>query len=369
MADINLWVNPVPSNIVGGQGGTGSPVEVSGTVAVTGAGDATAAKQDTGNTSLASIDSKLPALSGGSVPVIGPLTDTQLRASAVPISNTNDGGKITAATMPAGGTGFMGWLSAIWYQLTQTLTTTISGSVAVTGTFWQTTQPVSYATTGSGTSTGALRVELPTNGTGVVGLNAGSNLIGKVQLSDGTNHASIKAASTAAAFTDLGQVVDIRPGGILPVSASAGDGSANPTTTTIRNMGHLWNGGSWDRQRGNIEVTLLASSARTTTQTSADIVNYNNVRLVVVLDVTSAGTGSITLSINGKDSASGKYYTILAGTAVTSNGTTRYRVGPDLASSANSIAQDYLPRVLQIVVTANNANSVTYSVGYCLVGS
>lgn len=31
-----------------------------------------------------------------------------------------------------------------------------------------TTQPVSYATTGSGTATGALRVELPTNGTGVI---------------------------------------------------------------------------------------------------------------------------------------------------------------------------------------------------------
>lgn len=33
--------------------------------------------------------------------------------------------------------------------------------------------------TGSGTATGALRVELPTNGTGVVGLNAGTNNIGK----------------------------------------------------------------------------------------------------------------------------------------------------------------------------------------------
>src|SRR4051812_27228276 len=42
---------------------------------------ATAAKQDTGNTSLASIDSKLTS----PLTVTGPLTDTQLRASAVPI--------------------------------------------------------------------------------------------------------------------------------------------------------------------------------------------------------------------------------------------------------------------------------------------
>lgn len=41
---------------------------------------------------------------------------------------------------------------------------------------------VDYATTGSGTATGALRVELPTNGTGVVGLNAGTNNIGDVDV-------------------------------------------------------------------------------------------------------------------------------------------------------------------------------------------
>ena len=113
---------------------------------------------------------------------------------------------------------------------------------------------------------------------------------------------------------------------------------------------------------------MLASSARTTTQTGSDITNYNgNSALIVVLDVTSAGTGSITLSIEGKDTASGKYYTILAGTAVTSNSTNRYRVSPTLTAAANSIAQDHLPRIFRITVTANNANSVTYSVGYNLV--
>jgi hypothetical protein len=45
---------------------------------------ATAAKQDTGNTSLASIDGKLTA----PLSVTGPLTDTQLRATPVPVSGT-----------------------------------------------------------------------------------------------------------------------------------------------------------------------------------------------------------------------------------------------------------------------------------------
>ena len=55
---------------------------------------ATASKQDTGNTALSTINTTLTDGSqriGGSVAVTGPLTDTQLRASAVPIS---------AATLP-----------------------------------------------------------------------------------------------------------------------------------------------------------------------------------------------------------------------------------------------------------------------------
>lgn len=116
----------------------------------------------------------------------------------------------------------------------------------------------------------------------------------------------------------------------------------------------------------NREATLLASAARTTTQTGSDIQNPLGNALVVVLDMTTVGTGSVTVTIEGKDTASGKYYTLLTGAAVTTNSTNRYRVGPTLAASANAIAQDYLPPVFRITVTANNANTATYSVGYAI---
>lgn len=147
-------------------------------------------------------------------------------------------------------------------------------------------------------------------------------------------------------------------------SAAAADATANPTGYGNRVFGHNFNGTTWDRPYNNQEVTLLASAARTTTQTSADLINYNGKKLVVVLDMTVVGTGSVTVSIDGKDTASGKYYNILTGAAITTNSTNRYRVGELLATVANSVAQDYLPRVFRIVVTANNANSATYSVGY-----
>lgn len=122
-----------------------------------------------------------------------------------------------------------------------------------------------------------------------------------------------------------------------------------------------------ENSRVNQEATLLASAARTTTQTGSDITNLSANALVVVLDMTVVGTGSVTVTIEGKDSASGKYRTLLAGSAVTTNTTNTYKVGPSVAAVANSIGQDYLPPVFRITVTANNANSATYSVGYALM--
>lgn len=71
------------------QSGTFNITNISGTVSLP-TGASTATLQTTGNTSLDSIDTKTPALSGGRVPVesnlVQGLTDAQLRASAVPVS-------------------------------------------------------------------------------------------------------------------------------------------------------------------------------------------------------------------------------------------------------------------------------------------
>lgn len=128
-----------------------------------------------------------------------------------------------------------------------------------------------------------------------------------------------------------------------------------------------WNGTSFDRRYGNLPITTLASSARTTTQISADLVNYNGRFIHVIVNVTSAGTGSITLTINGKDPASATYYPLLVGAAITTNSQNVYRIGVGLTAAANSVANDFVPRIFQFVVTANNANTMTYSLGYNLL--
>lgn len=59
--------------------------------------------------------------------------------------------------------------------------------------------------TGNGTAAGSLRVALPTDGTGVVGLNSGTNTIGSVKLTDGTTVPGVIAATTALK-TDLASI-------------------------------------------------------------------------------------------------------------------------------------------------------------------
>jgi hypothetical protein len=112
---------------------------------------------------------------------------------------------------------------------------------------------------------------------------------------------------------------------------------------------------------------LITATGATTTQTSADQTNNTGRGVKVVLDMTAVGTGSVTLTIQGKDTASGKYYTLLAGAAVTTNTTNVYTVYPGAPATANVSANDVLPRTWRVLVTANNVNPASYTVGASVV--
>jgi len=153
----------------------------------------------------------------------------------------------------------------------------------------------------------------------------------------------------------------------LPAPAALTDALGNPTTTLVGAVALQYNGATFERTTGPLEVTILSSAARTTTQTGSDQTNRNARGIAVVLDMTAVGTGSVTLTIEGKDPLSGKYVTLLAGIAVTTNSTNVYTVYPGYAATANVSANAALWRTWRVNVTANNANSATYSVGSILL--
>ena len=146
--------------------------------------------------------------------------------------------------------------------------TTVTGTVAVSqsGTWDEVgindsgnSITVDYATTGSGTATGALRVELPTNGTGTVGLNAGTNNIGDVDVltlpvafNSGAASATTQRVITATDAGAAGRLaansgVDIGDVDVTSISAGTnliGDVGVKPRTTGGLTTYHLVSGAS-----------------------------------------------------------------------------------------------------------------------------
>ena len=121
------------------------------------------------------------------VTVTGPLTDTQLRATAVPISGTVTAN--TGLSQPLTDTQLRATAVTVTGPLTDTQLR--ATAVPVSGTFFQATQPVSATSlplpTGAATETtlAALNTKVTTVNTGAVtistALPAGSNLIGSVK--------------------------------------------------------------------------------------------------------------------------------------------------------------------------------------------
>lgn len=120
-------------------------------------------------------------------------------------------------------------------------------------------------------------------------------------------------------------------------------------------------------QNINRTGTLLASAARTAATVSEDMSNDSAKCAIVVLDITAApGVDTVTLTIQGKDSVSGKYYTLLAGAAQSATGTVAMTVCPGAAATANVSAPTFIPKTWRVSVAHSGSGSFTYSVGYSI---
>lgn len=114
-------------------------------------------------------------------------------------------------------------------------------------------------------------------------------------------------------------------------------------------------------------VTLTAAGAGTVT--TNDLQNVNASGLTVVVDITAiTGTSpTLTVTIQGKDVASGKYYTILAGAALTATGTTVMRIYPGITqTNTTTLASLVVPEWFRISYTIGGTTpAVTATIGVC----
>ena len=115
---------------------------------------------------------------------------------------------------------------------------------------------------------------------------------------------------------------------------------------------------------------LLTYTNAATGTNGADKTNATARGIKIVVDITAiSGTAaSLTVTLQGKDAASGKYYTILASAALTTVSTTVLTVFPAATASANVSVNDELPAIWRVIATiAGTTPAVTATVGASLL--
>jgi hypothetical protein len=132
-------------------------------------------------------------------------------------------------------------------------------------------------------------------------------------------------------------------------------------------MQSLFNGTTFDRQRGNVDLgAVLTLAAATSAQNSADLTNYNGRGLQLGVNVTSLTGTSCTVSVQGKDVASGQYYTLLTSPAITAPGFMLLTLYPGAPSTPNLSSPQVLPRTFRVLFTPTSA-TVTATIGASII--
>lgn len=96
----------------------------------------------------------------------------------------------------------------------------------------------------------------------------------------------------------------------------------------------------------------------------SDQLNYQGRGVKLIIDITAVGGGAtLTVTLEGKDPITGKYFTILASAALAAQATTVLTVFPGAPVSANISANDALPRTWRVKHAVAVANNITYAIG------
>ena len=101
----------------------------------------------------------------------------------------------------------------------------------------------------------------------------------------------------------------------------------------------------------NTDLTLVTLTGATTSGVSPDQTNLFGKGVQLITDITAITAGSIVVTIQGKDAASGKYYNLLASTAITTISTNQLALYPGMTATANVSSSQALPKVWRISYT------------------
>lgn len=115
---------------------------------------------------------------------------------------------------------------------------------------------------------------------------------------------------------------------------------------------------------------LITHTAASVGVNGADQTNGGGHGINVVINITAitGTTPTLTVTLQGKDTASGVYYTILASAALAATGTTVLTVFPGAATTANASASAQLPRTWRVISAIGGTTpAVTATVGASVI--
>jgi hypothetical protein len=209
--------------------GSGVTQPVSGSVAVSNLPTTQAVSGSVSVGNFPATQTVSGTVSVGNFPATQAISATSL---PLPTSAAQDGTDGTGITQPTGGAGIRGWLSGIYHLLSTTLTVSISGtpSVSISGTpSIANTAFTANAGTNLNNSALALDTSITTVNSNLttldadiksnITLHAGSNTIGSVKVTDGTNSPNVTPA-TAASNAIGSQASILTAGAFAEVSAT-----------------------------------------------------------------------------------------------------------------------------------------------------
>jgi hypothetical protein len=149
----------------------------------------------------------------------------------------------------------------------------------------------------------------------------------------------------------------------LPPAAALADGTANPTLPGVDAHPELFNGTTWDRQRGNQpEVVGFASAARTGFVVGPGLINHNSRGILLRIIITTPGTGSLTLSIRSSNNH------ILASWVLTASGL--YVMRPGVGTETGGLAagqRSSIPLPRDFALACSTVDLWTYELRYSLL--
>lgn len=123
----------------------------------------------------------------------------------------------------------------------------------------------------------------------------------------------------------------------------------------------------------NVAIKLVDDSAGlTTADKDFGFDNPDCAGADIIIDVTAHnpdGTpGSLIVTVQGVDPASGKKYTILASAAIITVSTVILRIGRGLTAAANAVANSQLPSRFNVnLARSGNAHPMKFTVGMNLI--